>query len=251
MSGGGTTARVTAAALFAGLAACAGVLFTAPPGSTVSLSVNPSFVPANGGVSDLTVIVIEPAGTPVSDGTVVLFFTDLGTVDPQAKTKNGIARAHFVSDSRSGPAIVTAISGGAAAPAPAASSSPGTGGGGTTAGGSGSDSKTIMVGNVNVKAVRAVADPPRITGSNSTHVFATVFDTNGNPIANVPVYFSVVTDPATEFFDVQGPVYTNNSGVAEDVMRTRRQTAGNATVKASAVGPAGFVDSAVLTIPIL
>src|SRR5207237_4646261 len=53
------------------LGACAGALFLAPPGSTISLIANPSFVASDGGVSVITAVVIEPAGTPVADGTVI------------------------------------------------------------------------------------------------------------------------------------------------------------------------------------
>ena len=103
-----------------------------------------------------------------------------------------------------------------------------------------------------MKAVALVrADPPRITVSNSTHVFARVIDESGNGIPNVPVQFVVVDNPATEFFDVPGPVFTNNSGEAENVMRTRRQTTGNAQVRASAIGPGVVVTSDPLVIPIL
>jgi hypothetical protein len=248
----------TAAALLAALAACAGVLFTAPPGSSMRLLASPPFVPANGGVSIITAILTEPAGTPVADGTIMLCFSDIGHVDPQGKTKNGIARVNFVSDSRSGIATITCLSGGEA-PTPIASASPGTGGGGGGGGGTsgnGAGTVTVTVGNALVTAVRLRADPPRITISNSTHVFALVVGPNGNPLANVPVYFSIVppsagVDPGTEFFDVTGPVFTNNNGEAENVMRTRRQTAGTAQVKASAPGPMGFVDSDPLLIPIL
>jgi hypothetical protein len=223
----------------------------------VQLFASPPFVPANGGVSTITAIITEPAGTPVADGTVMLCFSDIGHVDPQGKTKNGIARVNFVSDSRSGIATITCLSGGAA-PAPVASASPGGGGGGGTGGTSGTGADTVLVGvgNALVTALRLRADPPRITISNSTHVFALVVGLFGNPLPNVPVYFSIVppsagSDPGTEFFDVTGPVFTNNNGEAENVMRTRRQTAGTAQVKASAPGPMGFVDSDPLLIPIL
>jgi hypothetical protein len=258
--------RAAAVAVLASVAACAGVLFTAPPGSSVQVLANPRFVPAEGGVSNILAIVTEPAGTPVSDGTIVLFFTDIGRIEPQAKTRDGIARASFVSDSRSGIATVTAISGGAApAPttptttlAPGTTPPPSTG---TT--GEGAGSITITVGNANVVALSLRADPPRITVSNSTHVFARVVGANGNPIANVPVQFEVLPDNApaspppltgglgTEFFDVTGPVFTNNNGEAENVMRTRRETAGVAQVRAFAPGPTGFVFSQPLGIPIL
>jgi hypothetical protein len=280
MSGRGQ--HVGAAALLAAAAACAGVLFTAPPGSSITLISNPPFVASNGGVSVITAIVVEPNGTPVSDGTVVLFFTDIGTIDRQGKTKDGIARVNFVADSRSGVATIRALSGGpapaaSAAPSPAPTNPPTTpppGGGG---GGTGDATTTVTVGNVRITAIRLRADPPRITTSNSTHVFALVVDANGNPIPNVPVYFEVILDAAaptpspspspsssppfsptpppagrgTEFFDVSGPVFTNNNGEAENVLRTRRETAGVAQVRASAPGPNGFVDSPPLGIPIL
>ena len=119
--------------------------------------------------------------------------------------------------------------------------------------GNGSASTTVTVGNVRVKAVVGVrADPPRITVSNSTHVFARVIDENGNGIPNVPVFFEIATspDPGTEFFDITGPVFTNQSGEAEDVMRTKRETAGNAQVRVRAIGAGVMVASDPLTIPI-
>jgi adhesin/invasin len=194
----------------------------------------------------ISAILTEPVGTPVSNGTIVQFFTDLGRIDPTGKTKDGVARANFTSDSRSGIAHIVIQSGG---PAPVTSASPGTG----TATGSGSATVEVTVGNVNVKAVRLRAEPSRITaGASSTTVVATVIDANGNPVANVPVYFSVVADPATEFFDSNGrPQFTNTNGEAFDTLKTRREFTGTAQVKASAAGAGVFVDSPPLAIPIL
>ena len=249
----GKARRLIGVVFLGALAGCAGVLFTAPPGSSCSLIANPPFVASDGGVSNITALVIEPAGTTVSDGTVILFFTDIGLIDRQAKTKDGLAHVNFTSDSRSGVAHISAICGGAA-PAVAPSTSPSaspvpTPGGG---GGSGSATVSVTVGNVRVKQVVGIrADPPQITVSNSTHVFARVIDENGNGIANVPVFFDVVADPATEHFDIQGPVFTNQSGEAENVMRTKRATAGNAQVRARAIGAGVEVVSTTLIIPIL
>ncbi|HUG53604.1 MAG TPA: hypothetical protein VMR21_08380 [Vicinamibacteria bacterium] len=253
--------RLAVLAAMLAAAACAGVLFTAPPGSSVRVLANPPFVPAEGGISTILAILTEPAGTPVSDGTVVLFFSDIGRVEPaQQKTRDGIARVSFVSDSRSGIATITALSGGQA---PAATTptttmpggTPGTGGGTT---GDGAGTVQVTVGNANVATIGLRADPPRITISNSTHVFAVVLGSNGNPISNVPVYFEVLDDAGevqggtgTEFFDITGPVFTNNNGEAENVMRTRRQLAGTARVRARAPGPDGFIVSEPLGIPIL
>jgi hypothetical protein len=250
-----TAGRLTLVASLGVLGACAGVLFTAPPGSSCSLIANPPFVASDGGVSNITALVIEPAGTTVADGTIILFFTDIGLIDRQAKTKDGLAHVNFTSDSRSGTAHISAICGGAApavAPSTSPSASPGPVPGG--GGGSGSATVNVTVGNARVRAVVGLrADPPRITTSNSTHVFARVIDENGNGIANVPVFFDIVatTNPGTEFFDIQGPVFTNNSGEAENVMRTRREFAGTATVRARAIGAGVEVVSEPLQIPIL
>jgi len=243
--------------LVVALGACAGALFMAPPGSTLTPIASPPFVQSDGGVSVITVIVTEPAGTPVSDGTVVLFFTDIGTIEPQAKTKNGVARANFISDSRSGVATIVIVSGGGAATTapgtttPGASPTPPPTGGGTA--GTGTATVQVTIGNARVVAVCCLrADPPRITGSNSTHVFARVIDANGNGVPNVPVFFKVAADSeATEFFDVTGPVFTNNNGEAEDVLRTRRTTQGTAHVTAQAPGSGGIKTSDTLDIPIL
>ena len=126
--------------------------------------------------------------------------------------------------------------------------------------GTGSASIQVVVGNVRVQAIRLRADPAVIRGSNSTHVFAFVIDASGNPIPNVPVRFEVLPDngtaspvpggTGTEFFENTGPVFTNNNGEAENVLRTRRETQGTAQVRAVAPGAGGFVVSETLGIPI-
>ncbi|MFI5183889.1 MAG: hypothetical protein ACHQNV_05795, partial [Vicinamibacteria bacterium] len=54
---------------------CNHAILTAPPGSSLALFANPAFISANGDVSVISALVIEPAGTVVADGTVVQFFT--------------------------------------------------------------------------------------------------------------------------------------------------------------------------------
>jgi hypothetical protein len=254
---------------------CHQAILTAPAGSSLTLFANPPFIPAHGGVSIITAVVIEPAGTPVADGTVVQFFTTLGRIDEQGKTNDGVARVNLVSDARSGTATVTAISGGPAAaaptpgtsPSPGASPSPGNGGGG----GTGSGSVQVAIGSALPARVIVNASPSRITDSRSTHVFANVLDSVGNPVANVPVFFtvttgSVVPDPSPspspapspspptsvieEFFDSGGnPVFTDNNGRAEDVMRTRRaRDASQKTVIVTATTANGISGSFIVAI---
>jgi hypothetical protein len=62
---------------------CGQAIITAPLGSTMAISINPPFIAANGDTAVVSVLVLEPAGTPVPDGTVVQFFTTLGREPPE------------------------------------------------------------------------------------------------------------------------------------------------------------------------
>jgi hypothetical protein len=193
-------------ALATALAGCEAVPLTAPDGSAIFLQANPTFVIANGGVSVVTAVVTEPAGTFVPDGTEVFFFTDLGRIDQSGKTVNGIARVNFVSDARSGTATVTAISG----------QKPGTA----------NPTVKIGIGSALPKAVIVTADPQRITSPRNSRIVATVFDEFGNPVQNVPVSFSLaagdVTIPLEETLDSGGALlYTNSNGQVSDILRTQ------------------------------
>lgn len=203
---------------------CHQVILTAPPGSSLTLFANPEFISANGGVSVISAFVIEPAGTPVADGTVVQFFTNLGRIDEQGKTNDGVARVNLIADSRSGTAKVTGVSGGAAPST--------TGAGGTT-----SSTVTVTIGNLNAKSIFVVADPPGISLTGSSFIIANVFDGNGNPVVGAPVFFSIAattSGSARDSLDSAGaPRFTDNDGRAFDVLRVRRVIAGTATVRAS------------------
>jgi hypothetical protein len=198
---------------------CEEVPMTAPAGTTMFLQANPPFVVANGGTSVVTALLTEPAGTLVPDGTVVMFFTDLGRVDAEGKTRNGVARVNFVSDSRSGTATVTAYSGG---PAPAAA---GDVAAASSATGTGSASITIDIGSKLPARVLVTADPPVLSGSRSASITANVFDEFGNPVQHVPVIFQVAavgTAPLQEVLSSGGsPQYTDSNGQASDTLTTK------------------------------
>lgn len=181
------------------LASCETAPLTAPTGSTMFLQANPTFVIANGGISVVTAVLVEPAGTFVPDGTEVSFFTNLGRIDPVGKTVRGVASVNFVSDSRSGQATVTAISGAV----------------------TGAPALTIAVGSRSPTLVIVSADPPQITTPRNTRLRATVFDTNGNPVQHVPVSFST-TSVAEESLDSGGALlFTDSNGQVFDTLRTR------------------------------
>jgi hypothetical protein len=227
---------------------CTGVPLTAPANSFMQLIANPEFVSPNGGVSVITAIVTEPAGTPPPNGTVVFFFTNLGRVDAEGKTKDGIARVNFVSDSRSGIALVTALSGGTATPTATptppqglipsifdmavahAASTPGK----NTA------SIEITVGSGAGAKVVVVVSPARISSPGSALITANVFDKDGNPVANVPVIFGLeMLDAALyETLDSGGaPQFTDTNGQAFDRVRTRAPIGVPHSVKITATIP--------------
>jgi hypothetical protein len=250
---------------------CHQVILTAPPGSTMTLFANPEFIAAHGDVSVITAFLMEANGTPVADGTVVQFFTNLGKIQEQAKTNDGVARVNLISDSRSGTATVSAFSGG------------GTGGGGGTTtttttlttgpnrgpAGIGTSGKSVaagsslgavaasasvdvIIGSARPARVVVTANPSRLTSSRSTEIVANVFDENGNPIANVPVIFSVSATgrTSTETMDSGGaPIFTDTNGRASDVMRTRySRDAVPTTATVTATLPNGISNSVIVVI---
>lgn len=189
---------------------CHQALFTAPPGSTITCFANPGFIAAFNGVSIISCLVTEPAGTLVADGTVVQFFTTLGRIPEQGRTNDGVVRVNLEADGRSGTADGTAVSGGAAS-APA-STTPGSStttsttvspelssSGGLSASALATVSAlqntatfTVRIGNINVARLNLVAFPPRLTDSRTSQITANVFDASGNPVGGVPVFFEIV-----------------------------------------------------------
>ena len=176
-------------------ASCQAIL-TAPSGSTLQLVANPTFIPASGGVSVVSALLIEPLGTPVADGTVVQFFTTLGVIDEQGKTNDGVARVNLVADSRSGTADVTAFSGDAM-------------------------SETVVdIGSALPTLIVMTADPNRLVDQPFSRIVANVFDEFGNPTVNVPVILSVTTVPGSSLLvrleSAGAQLFTDNNGRVED-----------------------------------
>ncbi len=154
-------------------------------------------------MSVISAFVVEPAGTPVPDGTVVFFFTTLGRIDPQGKTKDGVARVNLVADSRSGTAKVTAATGNVV-----------------------SDAQDVTIGSALPARVLVSANPPYLASARQAAITANVFDANGNPVQNVPVVFKITetsgTTPLQEFLASGGsPQYTDSNGQAFDTLTTR------------------------------
>jgi hypothetical protein len=231
------------------LPTCNQVIMTAPSGSTISLFANPTIISAQGGVSVISALIIVETGAVVADGTVVQFFTDLGTIDEQGKTNDGVARVNLRANGLSGVANISAFSGGSATPAASASPSPPP----TGTGAPQSGTLQVTIGNVAASSLNVTADPTRITVSRSSHITANVFDKNGNTITGVPVFFDVTTGAASNFMDSQGaPVFTDSNGQAMDVLRTKQTTSGTVTVRAQVPGgTAGTLLSATVDVQVV
>ncbi len=203
-------------------ATCGSVPLTAPPGSNIFAQANPPFVVANGGTAVVTVLLTEPAGTLVPDGTEVYFFTTLGRIDPVVKTRNGVANANFVSDSRSGSAVITIYSGGPAPPSVGSSTGSTTAPPAATSTGTGSTSISINIGSALPAKIVVTADPQVLAVFRQSTIRANVFDASGNPVQNVPIIFSVSASPLQETLDSGGaPQFTDSNGQAFDTLRTR------------------------------
>ena len=101
-----------------GSIACDKVPLLAPRQSTITLSSASLVVQANG-VTEIRATVIEESGTPVHNGTTVMFTTTLGTLaPPESRTENGVAKVQLLANGQSGRASVKAISGGAVVRSP-------------------------------------------------------------------------------------------------------------------------------------
>ncbi len=76
-------------------AACDKAPLTAPTGSTITLFVNPAVILTNG-TANVTAVVLESSGTPVQNGTLVSFYSNIGAIDPaDAQTFNGRVTVKF------------------------------------------------------------------------------------------------------------------------------------------------------------
>jgi adhesin/invasin len=164
-------------------AACDWDPLLAPAGSAITLTSSPAAVPADGS-SEITAFILEGAlgapgtdgsaeivpgvGTPVHNGTVVLFSTTMGRMEPaEALTTSGRAMSRLIADGRSGVATVTATSGPA------------------------SQTLEVTIGAAAAARVVVSANPQSLDpGGGTSTIQAVVEDDEGNALAGVPLAFS-------------------------------------------------------------
>jgi hypothetical protein len=201
-------------------AACDKMPLSAPSESVITLYSSSSSVGSNGAL-DVVATVIEAAGTPVQNGTVVTFLTTLGAMDPvEARTNNGKATAKFLPGNRSGVAEISAFSGGIA----------------TTA------ALKISVGAAAAGKVDLIANPAALPATGGTvQLTAIVSDASGNRLAGVPVSFTSDAGIMS-----QNSVTTDGNGEA----RTSLSTTVKTKVTALVVGGSGSSTSLTASVDI-
>lgn len=224
--------------VLAGPVACERVPLLAPTGTVINLTLASDVAALNSSV-DVIAVLIENggssgtgtgtassttgAGTPVQNGTVVSFTTNIGTIEPaEAKTQNGRVNVKLMTNGQSGKATITAYSGGAKSTA------------------------QITIGAAAVERVLVTASPANLgSGGGSTTISARVEDVNGNPLAGVPVQFN-----ATKGTLSPQSANTNSSGVAITGLTTTAASDVTATsgAKTSAVVKVELATRATVTL---
>ena len=136
----------------------------------LTITANPLAIPAVGGTSTITILMFKDAadgGGTVADGTQIFLTTDLGIIEERVATTIGIAHATLQSDGRTGIATIAAISGNVTSEAPV----------------------TVEIG-AGI-TILLTANPPTVSAPGfTTELIATVFDSNNNRVAGVPVIFT-------------------------------------------------------------
>jgi PKD repeat protein len=215
---------LVAAAVAASLATvgCDKVPLLAPTNSSITLTSSVGVLPTNGS-AELTAVVIESAGTPVQNGTVVTFSASLGTVEPrEARTTNGSVTVTYLSGAQSGTARIQAFSGGSRA-----------------------EELEILVGAAAAGALTIRANPAAVSASGgTTEIVATVVDTGGNPLRGAPVTFSTTRGQLS-----QSTALSNDQGEARTSLTTSTEAVVTARVGAGESAATAEVTVQARTIP--
>lgn len=186
------TAKVTAAAADASVETNIQIGESDETKPVLLVSANPSTVPVEG-EADITVIARNSDGSPVASGQTVILTTTLGRITPNRPTtrSDGTATATLDAGSEAGNATITAILGSSDAAT-------------TTV--------TIREGATDI----SVQANPRTIPRSGGDVTLTAFVTNsqGLPLQGAPVTF----EASAGELEVTGVVFTDTSGVAENVL---------------------------------
>ena len=222
-----TTIRLSFVAVLSVIAviSCDRVPLTSPTGSTITLSIDRNVLPLNGQAT-VRAVVIESAGTPVHNGTMVTFQAAIGSTSPvEAATVNGVATVTFLAGGMSGRGFIHAFSGAAR-----------TGSGNASSGG-----VEVVVGAAAAGSISVSASPSSVSQSGGTvTISALVLDSSNNPLPGVSVLFSTSSGTLGST-----TALSDSSGLA----RTTLTTTQTATVNAIAGAAKGETRVEVSTAP--
>jgi hypothetical protein len=187
------------------LTACDQLPLLAPTGSTVILS-SSHIVLGVSETAELTATIVENGGTPVHNGTLVVFTTTLGQLDlTEVRTNNGRANVRLSANGSSGVARITASSGGAR-----------------------SEALEITIGAAAADTVSLSASPGTIPPlGGSVMLTATVRGTGGQGLAGIPVTFSATSgslNPTTAVTDSLGDARSTLTAGQESRVQARAGT---------------------------
>jgi len=200
-------------------AACEKVPLLAPSGSSITLTVATTALPANG-TTQIIAQIIEASGNAPHSGTHVTFTTNLGRIEPaEAETDvSGRAVARFVAGGTSGTATIGAISGGTSV--------------------SGANAVKVLIGAAAVGGVQLSASPSTLGSSGGlVALTATVIDAGGNPLPGVQVTFGIDTATAGSSGTLgASTVVTDTNGQAQTTLATSRTTTVTATAGLATAG---------------
>lgn len=170
---------------------CQKVDLTAPEDASLSIVANPSIIDLNGDTARIIVIVTRADGTPVPNGTVVNFTTNLGDIEPTKTTSSGRAESILTSNDIPGLATVTARSGVAATEVYA----------------------EVQIG-YSVLNITLSANPASLPYEGGTsNITAVVFGENSAPLFNIPISFAA---DAGSMESGGAVIRTNSKGEARD-----------------------------------
>jgi|GEM_PF-2737325 len=188
----------------------------APAGSTMNLYANPTTISIIGGVSELTAVITEEDGYPVSDGTVVEMVSDLGTLESnRMTTSNGRVTNFLYSGGVGGTATITAYSGVLEA-----------------------ETATVEIG-ISPGAVVVSGDPQFLPpGGGESVIKAVVFDEDFVPMPSVSVS---ITTSAGVLQSGGSPLVTDANGTVYDLLTTDETADITASVADSVTGETTIV----------
>ena len=222
---------MTAVVALVSLIRCDSVPLTATTGSELSITANPTAIPAVNGVSTITVTGFKSAddgGGPLPDGTQIFFTTNVGIIEERVEMQNGVARGFLRGNGRAGLAAVEARSG---------------------AGITATLANPVLIGNAQGINILVTANPATVTPPDFTsRIVATVFDNDNNALSDVPLVFST---SAGNLASESSILRTNQLGQAADRLTLENESSATVTATSGTVTGSTMVSRGTVNNPIV